>query len=261
MRICREPNVVKRPVRIVAGDKNRSATKIAGVLGRVSKCIHRPRSVFGVWSKIMDARLAGWNGRISLLDGGRLRSAQNIAAGKLPVFVALRSWIDEFVGPRIFRVAVVNDDADILRGGSDANVDVGAESVAAGHLHRSAVEIGGVLGRVAKCVDRPAQVVAIRAEIMNAHMPGGNGRWRLRFQRTSCTQQEKTKNRKEGNGAALHGSHSRVDWRVDFFADITIRNASERVEDIPAFVYWRAAHNSAGRRSCLERIRGGFLED
>src|SRR5437868_5307256 len=101
MRICREANIVKRSVSIIAGDKNRTATKIAGVLGRVTKCIHRPRSVFCVWSKIMDARFAGWNRRIGLLDGGRLSSAQNVAAGELPVFVALCSRIDEFVGPRI----------------------------------------------------------------------------------------------------------------------------------------------------------------
>src|SRR6266403_2477422 len=177
----------------------------------------------------MDARLAGWNGRISLLDGGRLRGAQNVAAGELPVFIALCSRIDELVRPVIFGVAIVNDDANILRRGSDADVEVGAESVAPGHLHRSAVEIGGVLGSVAKCVDRPAQVVAVRAEIMNAHMPGGNGSRCLRFQRSSCGQQEKTKNREEENGAALHGSHSRVGWRVDFCADIATRNASERV--------------------------------
>src|SRR5258708_30178502 len=80
-----EPKVVERSVRIVPSDKNRTATKIARVLGRVSKCIHRPRSIFCVRSKIMDARLAGRNRRISLLDGRRLRGAQNVAAGELPV--------------------------------------------------------------------------------------------------------------------------------------------------------------------------------
>src|SRR5712675_2020476 len=123
----------------------------------------------------MDARLAGRNRRISLLDGGRLRSAQHVAPGKLPVFVALCSRIDEFVGPRIFGVAVVNDDANILRGGSDADIEVGAESVAPGHLHRTPVEIGGVLGGGAEGVDRPAQVVAVRTKIVNAYVPSGNG--------------------------------------------------------------------------------------
>src|SRR5258705_485046 len=70
MRVGGQPNVVEGSVGIVAGDKNRTAIKIARVLGGVSECIHRPRSIFCVRSKIMDARLAGRNRRISLLDGG-----------------------------------------------------------------------------------------------------------------------------------------------------------------------------------------------
>src|SRR5258706_414750 len=175
MRICRQANIVKSSISVIARYKNRTAIEIAGVLSSVSECVHRPGCILCVRSKIMDARLAGRNRRISLLDRGRPRSAQNVTAGELPVFVALCSRIDEFVGPRIFSVAIVDDDADVLRRGSDANIEVRAESVAPGHLHRTAIEIGGVLGSVAKRVDRPAQVVAIRAKIMNADMPGGNG--------------------------------------------------------------------------------------
>src|SRR5260221_13295500 len=102
----------------------------------------------------MDASLIRRNRRIGLLDGGRLRGVQDVASGELPVFVTLRRGIDEFVGTRVFGVAVVNDDADVLRGGSDDHVEEGAEPVASGQLFGRATEVRVDFCGVAGGLDR-----------------------------------------------------------------------------------------------------------
>src|SRR4029077_16934261 len=90
-----------------------------------------PVRVIVIGAMVVNARFAGGNRRISLLDGRRLCGLQDVAAGKLPVFVTLRGWIDEFIGPGIFGVAVVDDDAHALRGGSDAHIEKRTKGVAA----------------------------------------------------------------------------------------------------------------------------------
>src|ERR1700730_14549036 len=161
---------------------------------------------------VMNTRLAGRNRRIGLLNGGRVRDVQDVASGELPVFAALRCRIDEFVGPGVFGVAVVNDDAYVLGGGSDAHIEEGAETVASGHLHGPAIEVRGVFGGVAESVDRPAQIVAVRTKVMNADVVRGNGRRRLGFERRGRCGQRTNKSangKKRGGGRAMHDSPSR----------------------------------------------------
>jgi len=68
-----------------------------------------------VRAMIMNAHVARGNRWIGLLDGGRLRRVQYVAAGKLPVLDTLRRRVKEFIGARVFDIALVNDDAHVLR--------------------------------------------------------------------------------------------------------------------------------------------------
>src|SRR5258708_30939295 len=104
--------------------------KVAVRIGSREEGKEVPVRVVIVRAMVMDACLAGRNRWVGLLDGGRLRAVQHVAAGELPELVALRCGIDEFVRPRGFRVALVNDDADVLGRLSDAHVAERAETVA-----------------------------------------------------------------------------------------------------------------------------------
>src|SRR5258708_11536346 len=179
-----DSDIVVSAVSVVAGDEVIGVAKVAVGIGGGEEWKESPVRIISVWAMVMNARLAPRNGRIGLLEGGRLRGVQDVASGELPVFFALRCGIDEFVGPGVFGVAVVNDDAYVLRGGSDAHVEEGAETVASGDLHGPATEVRGVFGGVAESVDSPAHILAVRTKVMNADVVRGNGRRRLRVERS-----------------------------------------------------------------------------
>ena len=115
---------------------------------------------------------------------------QDVAAGRLPELVALRCGIDEFVRPRVFGVALVNDYADVLGRRSDTHIKERAETIAPSYLDGAAVEVGGIFGGVTERIDSPAEIVAVGAKVMNANVVRGNGRnRRLGFEKTGrCDQ-------------------------------------------------------------------------
>ncbi len=218
-----DSHIVVSAVSVVPCHEVIGSAKVAVRIGSREEGKEVPVRVVIVRAMVMDACLAGRNRWVGLLDGGRLRAVQHVAAGELPELVALRCGIDEFVRPRVFRVALVNDDADVLGRRSDAHVEERAETVASGHLHGAAVEVGRVFGGVAEGIDSPAQIVAVRTEVMNADVVRGNGGRGLGFKQSRrCAQQEENKNkngRKGGCGTAMHDSHSRFGWAICFFRD------------------------------------------
>src|ERR1700730_8179545 len=145
-----DPDIEVSAVGVVSGDEIIRVAKITVRIGGGEKWKQVPVRVIIVRAMVVNARFAGGNRRISLLNGGRLRGAQDIAAGELPVFIAQRRGVDKFIRPGIFRIAVVNDDADVLSGGSHAHIKESAETIAPGHLHGTAIEVGRVLSGVAE---------------------------------------------------------------------------------------------------------------
>src|SRR3979490_1793715 len=115
---------------------------------------------------IVNARLARRNRWIGLLDRGRLRRVQDVAAGELPVLVALSCRIDEFIRAGVFDVALVNDETNVLGSRSDAHIEECAKAVLPRHLHRPAIEVRSVFSGVTEGIDSPAQIVSVRTEIM-----------------------------------------------------------------------------------------------
>lgn len=54
--------------------------------------------------------------------------------------------------------------------GGNVDIEVHAEGVGSGDLHRSCVEVALILSSVPECEDRPARVCSIRAMIVNANV-------------------------------------------------------------------------------------------
>src|SRR6267142_1380375 len=153
MRVRRQANVVEGSVGIVAGDENRTAIEIAGVLGGVSECVHRPGSIICIRSKIMDARLIGGNRRISGEFGWRRSEENSSTTGKHPGLVELRD-IQVHVRTGVFDAGrnIVNDEAKIMGVGGEPNVVERSVSIVAGDKNRTATKISRVLGCVSKCI-------------------------------------------------------------------------------------------------------------
>src|SRR5580704_13381395 len=76
-------------IRVVTGDEVVGVAKVAVRIGGGEKWEEVPVRVIIVGTVIMNARFARGNRGIALLDGGRQSGFEKVAAGELPVFVAL----------------------------------------------------------------------------------------------------------------------------------------------------------------------------
>ena len=108
-----------------------------------------------------------------------------------------RRRIDEQIVGSVFLVAagsswIVNNDANLLRAGGNANVKIYAKAVSACHLNGATAIVAGVFRGVIEGVDRPAAIVAVRAKIMDANVARGNrGIRRLGLERYWRCEQQK----------------------------------------------------------------------
>ncbi len=165
-------NVEVGAVAVIAGELVVGCAKVAVGIGGCAVHVENPVVIVAVGPVVVDARLARRYGGVG--TGGRARCQQGVAAGKLPELIALRGRVDVLVWPGILGVAVVQNDADVLRVRRDAYVEVGAEAIRAGDGDRAAGKVIG-FGRVEEGVHGPAGVVAVRPKVVNADVAGGDG--------------------------------------------------------------------------------------
>lgn len=173
-----DADIVVGTVAVEAGYVIFCATKRAGWITGSEEGVKGPSGEVVIRAVVVDARVVCGNGRAVADGDGRTRSLQAELSGNLPVFVALCGGIDVLVGAGVLQAPHVDDDADVLRGRCNADVEVGAEVVDAGDLHRAAVELALVFGGVAKGVDRPAGIAVVPIEVMNADVLGWDRRIR-----------------------------------------------------------------------------------
>ena len=83
----------------------------------------------------------------------------------------------------------MDNDPDVLGVGGHAHVEVRAEAVRACNSHRAAGEIIW-LRRIEEGIHRPAGVVAVGAEVVNADIAGGDRRSGLRVGRGERAEEE-----------------------------------------------------------------------
>src|SRR6267154_4786926 len=123
MRICRQANIVKSSISVIAGDENRTAIEIAGVFDSVSECVHSPGSIVCIRPKIVETRFIRGDRRIGSEFRLWLSEENSSAAGQHPSLVELRD-IQMHVRTRVFDAGrnIVNDEAQVMGGCPETDV-------------------------------------------------------------------------------------------------------------------------------------------
>ncbi len=132
--------------------------------------IQQPVVVISVGPVIVNARMIRRDRRVLAVAGQHwLIGKKRVAAGNLPELPALRRRVDILVRPRILRISLVKNQADILSSRRHTHIEVSPKTIRARDRNRTTLKVIG-LGRVEKGINRPPGVVPIRAEVMHTNV-------------------------------------------------------------------------------------------